>query len=90
MSRSKKWLQLKADITGRKVETVSIRDASALGAAIVAGVSTGVYSSFKEAMESIIRVTDNFSPNMERFEIYNEQYQAYRKMMSRWPDAING
>ena len=80
-SKSPKLLQLKADITGRVVETVSIQEASALGAALLAGVATGVYDSIEDAIGNTVRVTDCFSPRHEFFEVYNAQHNTYRKMV---------
>jgi sugar (pentulose or hexulose) kinase len=80
MAKSKKWLQLKADLTGRTIETVSIQEASALGAALLAGVAIGVYSSIGEAIENVVKVTECFSPRPELFEIYNNQHSIYKKL----------
>jgi xylulokinase len=80
MAKSKKWLQLKADLTGRTIETVSIQEASALGAALLAGVAIGVYSSIEEAIENVVKVTERFSPRPELFEIYNNQHGIYKKL----------
>ena len=79
-AKSKKWLQLKSDMTGRIVETVSVQETSALGAAILAGVATGVYSSIEDAIMNTVRLTDSFSPRREVFEIYNIQHNTYRKL----------
>jgi len=80
LSRSKKWLQLKADLTGRTIETVSIQEASALGAALLAGVAIGVYNSIDEAIGNIVKVTDRFAPRHELFEIYDKQHDIYKKL----------
>ena len=80
MAKSKKWLQLKADLTGRTIETVSIQEASALGAALLAGVAIGVYSSIGEAIENVVKVTERFSPRPELFKIYNNQHSIYKKL----------
>jgi xylulokinase len=79
LSRSKKLLQLKADLTGRTIETVSIQEASALGAALLAGVAIGVYNSIEDAIGNIVKVTERFAPRHELFEIYNRQHDVYKK-----------
>jgi len=80
-SKSPKLLQLRADITGRVVETVSIQEASALGAALLAGVATGVYDSIEDAIGNTVRVTDCFSPRRALFEVYNARHDTYKKMV---------
>ena len=82
LARSAKWLQLRADITGRNIETASITEASALGAAIVAGLATGVYSSTEQAVGSIVTVNECYSPRQEFFEIYNRQHEIYNESAS--------
>ncbi|MEI7744035.1 MAG: FGGY-family carbohydrate kinase, partial [Chloroflexota bacterium] len=42
-SRSPVWIQLKADVTGRTLATTAVPEASALGAAIPAGVACGAF-----------------------------------------------
>ena len=82
-SKSAKLLQLKADITGRVVETVSVQDASALGAAILAGVATGVYTSTEAAIAHNIRVTGRFQPRPELSGVYDAQHRIYKKLIGR-------
>ena len=55
-TKSPKWLQLKADISGKKVEAPAVEEASALGAAILAGVATGVYASYEQAIKAVIKI----------------------------------
>ncbi len=45
-AKSDKWLQTKADVTGKRFVRLEVPDAGCLGAAILAGKATGVYSSF--------------------------------------------
>ena len=62
--RSSVWLQLKADITGREVEAVQLEEPTALGAALLAGVAIGAYSSHSAAAlapaESIRRIAPGY------------------------------
>jgi len=55
-TKSPKWLQLKADISGKKVEVPAVAEASALGAAILAGVATGVYNSYGQAIGAAVKL----------------------------------
>ena len=48
------WTQIKADVTGRLLMSAS-DTATTLGAAILAGVGTGLYKSFKDA-ESLLQL----------------------------------
>ena len=48
-SRSPAWNQIKAGVLGRPIRVPRIREASALGAALLAGVGAGVYGDLDEA-----------------------------------------
>lgn len=74
------WTQIKADVTGKRMEAVSGDTAAALGAAILAGVGTGVYPSFTEAVRKTVRVTRTHIPDIKYTESYNEIYEKYLKL----------
>ena len=80
-TKSSKWLQLKADISGRRVETVEVQEASALGAAILAGVATGVYASYEEAIRATVKIKATYQPRPEIHKIYNHQHELYKKLV---------
>ena len=48
-SRSAAWNQVKADVLGMPIRVPRIREATALGAALLAGVGAGVYRDHREA-----------------------------------------
>lgn len=77
------WMQIKADITGKCIEVPASDTASALGAAILAGVGTGVYPSFDEAVARTVKVKKAYYPNKDNKTIYDGTYQIYRKLYER-------
>lgn len=84
-AKSKTWLQLKADITGKEVVSLAVSECGCLGAAILAGLGVGDYNSLDEAVELLVSEVDHFQPNMnmhdqyaERFAIYSELYPALK------------
>lgn len=79
-AKSDLWLQLKADIMGRKVATVSVNEAGTTGTAILAGIATGVYGSVEEAVERLVKVEKEFYPDERNHRIYAEYYQKYKRM----------
>jgi xylulokinase len=80
-AKSPKWMQLKADISGKKVETVSVEEASALGAAILAGVATGVYDSYEQATRAVVKIKAAYQPRPEIYQIYKRQHETYKKLI---------
>ena len=62
MSANDYMNQLKADITGKEVQTLQYKEAELLGCAIIGSCYLGKYSSFKEACEKMVRVEKRWSP----------------------------
>ncbi len=77
-AKSRKWLQLKADIYGKKMVSLEVSEAVSLGAAILAGVATGEYSSIEEAVETTVGIKEVFYPQEEKRRVYEEKFQIYK------------
>lgn len=78
-ARSRLWKQIEADVTGRPVVITKQPDAATLGAAILAGVGTGRYSSASEAAREMVEVADTFEPSKVTAEVYDETYETYKQ-----------
>lgn len=79
-SRSALWLQIQADIFGEEVVTLRESEGSAYGAALLAAVGSGAYSSVPEAVHAAIEVTRRIKPDRKSAQIYQQYYQAYRDL----------
>ena len=79
-ANSRIWTQIKADVTGCGIEVPASDTATTLGAAILAGVGTGVYQSFEEAAERTVSVKKTYTPNAEMKAVYDSGYEIYRKL----------
>ena len=77
------WTQIKADVTGKRIEVPQSDTATTLGAAILAGVGTGVYGGFREAVEKTIAVRRTHEPDARLQETYDEGYKRYRALYER-------
>ena len=79
-AKSKFWLQLKADITERKVVVPNVTESAAMGAAILAGVGAKIYGSAEEAVKKVYSVKDTYTPTAEASSIYDRYYGLYKKL----------
>lgn len=80
-SKSDTWNQIKADITGKKLYlTEASQDVACLGAAILAGVAAGIFTSVAEACDSMVRIKKVYEPNPDNHCIYQKHYQRYKKL----------
>jgi len=81
-SQSDAWVQLSADILNAPIERPTVTEAGALGAAVLAGVGTGVFDSVEQGVEAMVRVERRFEPRSRHVPLYNEWYALYTSL---WP-----
>lgn len=74
------WRSMLADLYGCGVKTVTSKEGPALGAAILAAVGAGVYSSVEQACDAVVHSKDITSPDAERAKVYEQYYQLYRSL----------
>ncbi|MGD8752780.1 MAG: FGGY family carbohydrate kinase [Anaerolineales bacterium] len=79
-AKSAFWLQLKADITGKRIVVPEVTEASLLGAALLAGAGAGLYSSLEEAVTRACRTVTTYEPQQETVAIYNKLFPIYRDL----------
>jgi len=79
-ARSPMWLQTKADVTGRTIETLACKEAGCLGAAILAAAGTGCYESIASACREMVHTAQRYEPNAQSQAEYEAYYQCYRQL----------
>lgn len=88
-ARSKFWLQLKADITKRRVVVPNVTEAAALGAAVLAGVGAKVYEKAESAVKRVYGTKEIFTPNEETGRVYDGYYGIYRDLYGVLKNLFN-
>ena len=78
--RSALWRQIISDVFNMPVTTTENKEGPALGAAILAAVGAGLFTSVPEACEIIINEKKGASPKAENTEQYKELYALYTKL----------
>ena len=79
-ANSKVWTQIKSNITGKPVSVPSSDTATTLGAALLAGVGTGVFKSYEEAVKLTVRDTFYYMPDQKTADVYQNGYSTYKKI----------
>ena len=79
-SKSDIWVQVCADIMGRPIMRPRITEAGALGAAIMAGVGSGLYPSYENAVAAMVEAGPTFEPDPCRQREYAERFEKYRQL----------
>ena len=70
-------MQNKADVTGLVVEVPDMEEAVPLGAAILAGIGTGVYRDEEDAFSQVYRPGTSYVPDPQAQARYRELYGRY-------------
>ena len=84
------WTQIKADVTGCSIEVPGSDTATTLGAAMLAGVGTGVWQNFEEAVQQTVRVKKAYNPDLSAKAVYDRGYGTYRQLYEQLKDLMNG
>lgn len=87
-ANSRLWTQIKADVTGRTIHVPASDTATTLGAAILAGVGTGEYRSFKEAVSNTISIGRTHEPDIEAHAVYMKYYEIYIEIYEKLKDTM--
>jgi xylulokinase len=78
-ARSRAWVQLKADVSGRPISTVGVTESGCLGAAMLARAAREG-APLDEVAHQMIKPTGRVEPDPARARIYDERFAAYREL----------
>jgi len=79
-SKGALWCQILSDVTGCSIKVPKVREATALGAAMSAGVGAGIYESIVHASEHLVVWDKVYTPNMKNT-------LKYAKIKSQWQEV---
>jgi sugar (pentulose or hexulose) kinase len=82
-SRSVLWRQLKADIWGVPVRETTQPDATARGAALLAGVASGVFPDIPGAVATAVQPGTLRQPDRDRISLYAELHGRWQALRGR-------
>lgn len=82
-SKSSVWPQIHADVSGKVIKTVAVKNSEAIGNAILAGYAVGIYDDISRAADEIVKVDRVFEPDPEVHRIYQEAYELYKEIYQR-------
>jgi autoinducer 2 (AI-2) kinase len=76
-SKGPLWAKIVADVLGLPVRLPVVRESTALGAAICAGLGAGIYNDVGEAAGQIVRFERDVEPDVDAHRAYGELYQQW-------------
>ena len=69
-----------ADVTGKPVKVPVVKEATALGAAILAGVGVGLYANVEEAVERTVKWDCVYQPDASVKAVYDGLYANWKQI----------
>src|SRR6266480_1050843 len=79
-AKSPLWRQIIADVLGVELVTTNATEGPAFGAALLAGVASGIYDSILQACETTIHVVERIEPQPTVERDYAQAYETYRAL----------
>jgi len=77
-AQSPLWRQILADVCGVELVTVKTTEGAAFGAALLAGLGTGVWSSALEACSAAVELGETTHPSASTRDLYDRSYRRFR------------
>lgn len=78
-SYSPLWCRIKASVCGKRINSISYGQTTALGAAMLGFTAIGVYDSIEAAVEKAGITGKAYEPCIEYKDTYDKAYQNYKK-----------
>ena len=79
-AKSALWKQIIADVLNMPVDVPKTEQGPAFGAAMLAMVGAGAYTSVQDAAAHIVQVRETVAPNSQTAQRYNEKYSRFRRL----------
>jgi len=76
-AKSKMWLRIKADVLQMPLSRLGRSDLSTLGAAIIAGLSVGIFKNIEEVSERFLNIKEVIEPVKNADKKYAKYVEAY-------------
>jgi autoinducer 2 (AI-2) kinase len=83
MSNNNLWLEILANIIGKKVIATSFYEGTSIGCVICAAVGTDIFKNFKEASKEIVNYKKEIKPDDETVKVYNKTFNNWKEWYDR-------
>ncbi len=87
-SNSDLFMHIFADVFGKPVKRNLVNGSAVIGSAICVAVGLGVYNSFEEAVSKMVKIKDNFQPNMINTQTYKEIIDGVYSHVTEYTDEV--
>jgi len=79
-AKSKLWMQIHSDVSSKPIYLSKTDEATALGAAIWAGLGSNIFDNYNDAINSMVYYKEKIEPNLINTSIYDFYYNMYKTL----------
>ena len=88
-SKGDLWCQILADVTGCTIKVPKVTEATALGAAMAAGIGADIYVNMEKATEKLVTWNKEYFPNVENHKSYNNMKKNWEEVYRSQLELVN-
>lgn len=81
-AKNEVWLQMQADIFNARIVKLQSEQGPGMGAAMLAAVGCGWFTSLNECADTFLKVDKEFLPQEQNVRLYNELFHLYKNVYS--------
>ncbi len=78
-TKNRAYVQIMADVIGRPVTLLEIRECTVLGAAILGAVGAGYFVDINSAVDAMVTVETVIEPNQDLRSLYDELFAVFKE-----------
>jgi L-xylulokinase len=79
-ARSRTWVQIFADVFQIPVEVSAGKELGTMGAAMCAGIASGAFDGFIQAVDVFCKVAYTCMPNPDAAQLYEDKFRLYTRL----------
>jgi sugar (pentulose or hexulose) kinase len=88
-SKSRRWNQFKADLTGTELLVPEQPDSELGGDAILGAIALGEAADLPEGIRRIVHIQERYTPDAHAVAVYRERFQVRRELRNRIGEALH-
>jgi xylulokinase len=88
-SKSRRWNQLKADLTGSALLIPEQRDGELAGDAVLGAIALGEAADLREGIGRIVHIQERYIPDEHNAAVYGQRFQERRELQDRVGEALH-
>ena len=79
-ARSKRWMQMKADVLNLPITALKTVDAGTAGSAMLTGIAAGLYRDLPQAAAHLVQEMETYYPRSDMHAKYMKIYERYKAL----------